>query len=135
MRPLALERPPLQANSKRRPSDSQLILKTFLHRNGCRVASRIHTWFLHFRNSTNGKVMSRGPFDDLSQKHRGHALECIQLARKTKDETERATFFEMARAWLRAASVIDDTLPRYRVHLLDCARLERASATGTKNDR
>jgi hypothetical protein len=50
-------------------------------------------------------------------------------------ETERATFFEMARAWLRAASVIDDTLPRYRVHLLDCARLERASATGTKNDR
>jgi len=33
---------------------------------------------------------------------------------KTKDETERATFFEMARAWLRAASVIDDTLPRNR---------------------
>ena len=50
----------------------------------------------------------------LSQKYRGHALECIQLARKTKDETERATFFEMARAWLRAASVIDDTLPRNR---------------------
>jgi hypothetical protein len=48
-----------------------------------------------------------------SQECRGYALECVQLARKSEDESERAACFEMARAWLRAASVIDDTLPRY----------------------
>jgi hypothetical protein len=42
---------------------------------------------------------------------RGHALECVQWARKAKDETDHATFFDMVRAWLRAALVIDDTLP------------------------
>jgi hypothetical protein len=49
-----------------------------------------------------------------SQECRGYALECVQLAPKSEDESERAACFEMARAWLRAASVIDDTFPRYR---------------------
>jgi hypothetical protein len=57
--------------------------------------------------------MSRGPLT-LSQEYRELALECVQLARKANDDTDRDTFFDMARPWLRAASEIDDTLPRYR---------------------
>jgi hypothetical protein len=56
--------------------------------------------------------MSRGPLT-LSREYRQHALECVQLARKADDNTERATFFDLARAWLRASSESDDTLPRY----------------------
>jgi hypothetical protein len=85
--------------------------------------------------------MSRGSLT-LSREYRQHALECVQLARKADDNIERATFFDMARAWLRAASESDDTLPRYSgqrtpprkdgTHLGDTVRHGLENASGKK---
>jgi hypothetical protein len=66
-----------------------------------------------------------------SQQCRGYALVCVQLARKSEEEGERAACFEMARAWLRAASMIDDTLPRYGGSL---ARLEPKAPVNRASD-